>query len=231
MLQHRSGRAADLHAATDDFRARVARINTVSVPAIVLASTQDDSLLDPVAVERAGLDVASRRSGGGAVWLAPGEQLWIDVFLPRADPLWDDDVSRSGLWLGQAWVTAFTRLGLRDLAVTTGGVSDPLLGRIVCFAATGPGEVTVSGRKLVGVSQRRSREGARFQCIVYRRYDPTPLLDLLAPGMLGAGERARLERVLRDDVSGLEGTGALLGRGPGEDWSRPLVNALVGSLP
>jgi len=32
----------------------------------------------------------------------------------------------------------------------------------------------------VGISQRRTRDGARFQCVVHRGWDPRPLLDLLA---------------------------------------------------
>ena len=52
--------------------------------------------------------------------------------------------------------------------------------RKVCFGGLGPGEVTVDGHKLVGISQRRTRDGARFQCVVHRRWDPVPLLGVLA---------------------------------------------------
>ena len=40
---------------------------------------------------------------------------------------------------------------------------------LVCFAGVGPGEVLAGGRKLVGISQRRTRAGARFQCAVHVR--------------------------------------------------------------
>ncbi len=61
------------------------------------------------------------------------------------------------------------------------------LAAMVCFAGLGSGEVTIGGAKAVGLSQRRTRTGARFQCTCYRRWHPEPLralgieLDDLAP--------------------------------------------------
>ena len=51
---------------------------------------------------------------------------------------------------------------------------------LVCFAGRGPGEVFVDARKAVGISQRRTRDGARFQCAIHRRWDPATLVGLLA---------------------------------------------------
>jgi hypothetical protein len=45
-------------------------------------------------------------------------------------------------------------------------------GRSVCFASTSPGEVFVGEHKLVGISQRRGRDGARLQCVLYRSWSP-----------------------------------------------------------
>jgi hypothetical protein len=43
----------------------------------------------------------------------------------------------------------------------------------VCFAGIGPGEVLdAAGRKVVGISQRRTRGSARFQCAALGRWDP-----------------------------------------------------------
>ncbi|MEO7555072.1 MAG: hypothetical protein ABIV94_00535, partial [Acidimicrobiales bacterium] len=75
-------------------------------PSLVLGSTQ------PLLAAPIGADLARRQSGGAGVWLEPGGTLWIDVFLPRGDPLWDDDVGTSGLWLGGAWVTALQAIGV-----------------------------------------------------------------------------------------------------------------------
>ncbi|MFZ9844209.1 MAG: hypothetical protein ACO3EQ_07685, partial [Ilumatobacteraceae bacterium] len=49
--------------------------------------------------------------------------------------------------------------------------------RAVCFASIGPGEVVRSdtragvSRKVVGISQRRTKDAARFQCTVFRKID------------------------------------------------------------
>lgn len=143
-------------------------------PAIVLGSRQADGagLVDGAACARDGVEVARRRSGGGAVWLAPGAHLWVDVLVGRADPRWDDDVARACGWVGDAWCAALAAEGLAsagDLAVHRGGL---VRDAPVCFAAMGPGEVTRGGAKLLGVSQRRTREGARFQCVVHARWEP-----------------------------------------------------------
>jgi lipoate-protein ligase A len=50
----------------------------------------------------------------------------------------------------------------------------------VCFAGLAPREVSWQGRKVVGISQRRTRVGARFQCALLHGWDPDPLLDVLA---------------------------------------------------
>jgi ABC-type uncharacterized transport system fused permease/ATPase subunit len=64
--------------------------------------------------------------------------------------------------------------------VHTAGLVRTRWSPLVCFAGLGPGVVVVGGRKLVGLSQRRSRAGARFQCVLLRRWDPAELLALLA---------------------------------------------------
>lgn len=143
-------------------------------PALVLGSRQAavPGLVDEVACARDGVEIARRRSGGGAVWLAPGEHLWVDVLVGRDDPRWDDDVTRACGWLGDAWCEALAAEGLAspgDLAVHRGGLVHDAP---VCFAAMGPGEVALGGAKLVGLSQRRTREGARFQCVVHARWVP-----------------------------------------------------------
>ncbi|MGH9041248.1 MAG: hypothetical protein ACRDZ3_13570, partial [Acidimicrobiia bacterium] len=52
---------------------------------------------------------------------------------------------------------------------------------VVCFAGLGPGEVTdAAGRKVVGLSQRRTRGHTRFQCCVLLRWDPAAMVALVA---------------------------------------------------
>jgi lipoate-protein ligase A len=132
----------------------------VDQPALVLGSTQPMIDLD-------GIEVVRRRSGGGAVYLEPGGTLWVDVVVPRGDELWDDDVGRATYWLGEAWAAAVGG----GAVVHRGPMVRTEWSDLVCFAGLGPGEVTVDGRKVVGISQRRSRAAARFQCVTYETWD------------------------------------------------------------
>jgi lipoate-protein ligase A len=151
----------------------------VDRPAVVLGSTQPAQTIDRLRAASRGIEVVRRRSGGGAVLLEAGRTLWVDVILPSDDPLWVDDVGRAVWWLGDAWVTALAACGTtgvvhRDRMITT------RWSPTVCFAGVGPGEVTVAGRKAVGISQRRTRDAARFQCAVVHRWDPQRLVSILA---------------------------------------------------
>ena len=181
-----SGSAEDLHHRSMP-AGRQVEVLSVDAPTIVLGSTQRAEVVDAAAVEAAGLAVARRRSGGGAVLLVPGEAVWVDVVIPPTDPLWTDDVGRAFLWLGEAWAAAMADLGVPDPSVHQGGLCTTDWSRLVCFGGLGTGEVTSGGRKVVGLSQRRGRDGARFQCTVHRRWDPARLLGALA---LAPGERS-----------------------------------------
>jgi lipoate-protein ligase A len=164
----------------------------VDRPALVLGSTQGDIVVDHGACARAGVEVVWRHSGGGAVLLVPGEVVWLDVILPASDPRWSDDVGRATWWLGQAWADALASLGHPGGQVHRGPMVASAWSRLVCFAGLGPGEVTIAGRKAVGISQRRTRGVARFQCALHRRWDPAALLGLLAPSALPPDDPAEL---------------------------------------
>ena len=138
--------------------------------AVVLGSTQPDSVLVP------DTPAARRRSGGGAVLMEPGGLVWVDVFVPAGDPLWELDVARAFAWLGTVWAAA---VGAGARAHAGPLVTTPW-SRLVCFAGLGPGEVTVDGAKAVGMSQRRKRTGALFQCAALLEWQPERLLARLA---------------------------------------------------
>jgi len=157
-------------------------------PALVLGSTQRADDVDTEAAARLGVDVVRRRSGGGAVLLDPGAVAWIDLVVPRGDPLWHDDVAVAAEWLGEVWVDVLDDLGLPGGRVHRGGLECGLLGSVVCFAGTGPGEVVVAGEKVMGLSQRRTRAGARFQCSVPLDWDAGRHAALLAPGIARAAK-------------------------------------------
>ncbi|MEJ7584626.1 MAG: hypothetical protein WKF43_11200 [Acidimicrobiales bacterium] len=179
-VERSTGSALDFHARPVPAGAgRLVWPLTVDRPALVLGSTQDAAVVDRRATDAAGVEVVRRRSGGGAVLLDPDRSVWVDVVLPAGDPLWEQDVGRAFLWLGQAWARALTRLGLAA-DVHSGALRSSRWSGLVCFAGLGPGEASVSGRKAVGLSQHRTRSQARFQCVVHRRWEPDRLLGLLA---------------------------------------------------
>lgn len=171
----------------------------VTAPAVVLGSTQGDGVLAPGA---GGVDVARRRSGGGAVLVEPGRVLWAEVVVPAGDPLWQADVGRAAWWLGDEWAATLAALGVGGAVVHRGGLVRAPWSAAVCFAGLGPGEVTVGGRKVVGISQRRTREGALFQCAVPLAWDPAALLAALA---LTPAERDQASAALADAVLPLTG--------------------------
>jgi lipoate---protein ligase len=151
-----------------------------SSPALVLGSTQPDADANAAACAAAGVEVARRRSGGGAVLVGAEECVWIDVLVPRDDPLWHDDVGRASWWLGDAWMTALAASGVDGCRVHHGGLVPSAWSKVVCFAGLGPGEVVDdAGAKVVGISQRRTRSMARFQCAVPLRWEPERLSGLL----------------------------------------------------
>ncbi len=181
--------------------ARAVHLLEVDRPALVLGSTQPGAVADAAAGAAAGVEVVRRRSGGGAVLLEPGGTVWVDVEVPRGDPLWDDDVGRAAWWVGDAWAAAVGG------TVHRGRFEPGAWGALVCFAGLGPGEVTAAagGPKVVGVSQRRTRAGARFQCAVPRRWEPERLASLLA---LGDGDRERLVADLAGAVAPVDADAA-----------------------
>lgn len=183
-LVERRGTAAALHALEvgDPARAEI-WVHDVVAPALVLGSTQrDESLVDAAACARAGVDVVRRRSGGGAVLLVPGEIGWLDVIVPAGAPGWGRDVHAPMHWIGRHLAAVFSGLLDGSTVTTNGGaLIATAWSRTVCFDGLGPGEVSVDGAKLVGISQRRTRAAARLQCSWYHAYDAGELIGLLRP--------------------------------------------------
>ncbi|MHB8682391.1 MAG: lipoyl protein ligase domain-containing protein [Acidimicrobiales bacterium] len=211
----RAATAAELHGdwpAERDRRA-LALCRVEGPPALVLGSTQPAELVDA----DASIEVVRRRSGGGAVLVAPGAQVWVEAWVPRRDPLWEDDVVRGAWWLGELWADALARCGAPHPLVHRGrAVVTPWSGTI-CFAGIGPGEVAVEGRKVVGLSQRRTRDGARLHSMALVDWDPLPLVALLA-----LDDEARA-RVLAETAAAAAGLAAVC---PGAGDAERLLDAV-----
>ena len=160
--------------------------------------------------------------------VTPDDPVWIDVWVPVGDPLWNPDVGRAFDWLGDAWVTALARAGVADLSVHRGGaVSCTRWSGLVCFGGVGTGEVvTDDGRKVVGLAQRRSRGGAWFQGACVLHWQPDRLVGLLA---LPDSERVAAEAGLGAAVAGVA---ELLAGRTGISVDAPAIaRSLIDALP
>ena len=178
---------------------------TIDRPVLVLGSAQPMSIVDLGAAARAGVEVVRRCSGGGAVLLAPNDVVWADLVISPTDTRWSDDIVVAAHWVGDAWRSALIDLGVQEQALFlhAGRSVRTRWSDLVCFAGLGPGELTLGGRKVLGIAQRRSRAGARFQMALLRRWEPTAIVDLL---VLGPSERREAESALNDIANGIDFT-------------------------
>jgi len=153
--------------------------------AIVLGSRQHDDLVDLDECDRLGLGVVRRRSGGGAVLVVPDQLIWIDIVAPPG--VAPDDVRGSMIWAGELWQAALSRfVGDDRLTVHRGPMRHTSWSELVCFAGLGPGELSLDGRKLVGLSQRRTRNGIRIQGSLYCAAPTIDVARLLRPPLPAA---------------------------------------------
>ena len=153
---------------------------TPTQSALVLGSTQNLSIVDSTECRKRGIEIVKRRSGGGAVLLSSETTVWIDVVLPATHELSVSDIGQAPLWLGKLFQQVLIDLGVADLTLHETAMEKTDWSTLICFAGRGPGEVfTSNGRKVVGISQRRTREWVRFQIVVSLAWRPEILLALL----------------------------------------------------
>jgi lipoate-protein ligase A len=186
---------------------------------LVLGSTQRLEIVDAGVVETLGVQLVRRRSGGGAVYVDADDPLWFDVWIPADDELFDLDVRLATQWVGEWWRDA---LGSPDASVHRGAAECSAISKEACFGGVGPGEITVAGRKLVGIAQWRCRQGALFQVASYRQWSSQPLVSLLA-----ADEDRQMD-MARDLSSRVIGWAEVLG--PAVEPAE-LLERLVAALP
>ena len=153
---------------------------TPNQSALVLGSTQNLSIVDSTECRKRGIEIVKRRSGGGAVLLSSETTVWIDVVLPATHELSVSDIGQAPLWLGKLFQQVLTDLGVADLTLHETAMEKTDWSTLICFAGRGPGEVfTNDGCKIVGISQRRTREWVRFQIVVSLAWRPEILLALI----------------------------------------------------
>ena len=180
--------------AAHDFHHRVlpaplrptAWIHQVTRPTFVLGSSQPADDLRSSAAMDAGWDVCRRRSGGGLVIVTPDNGVWIDLVLPSTSMLWVDDVDTSAHWVADVWARTLRQI-IEGSGTRVEAHHGPMIGRDagrrLCFAGRASGEVMVSDHKVVGLSQRRTRDAARFQTLCLLHWDPEPVMSFGGPSL------------------------------------------------
>lgn len=185
-----NGNVADLY---DYATLRTLDVSTMFVPRIarsllVLGSSQSIDVLDRAATQNVAL--RRRKGGGGLVLLGP-DDLWVDWWIPANDEREISDVRADSLRVGALWRDVLSSRVALPVTVHQGSLEGELEHRVVCFAGKGPGEVFVAGRKAVGVTQWRVREGSFLSTVLlaqhtsdvlsYLREVPEGLDDALDP--------------------------------------------------
>lgn len=180
-------------------------------PAVSLGHHQPAPTPDELArLHALGLDWVRRPTGGRAVFHGgPEEELTYSVVAP---------IGAAGIpaGLGDAhrWIHATIAAGLGALGATVALAprrergaerATPPRGRLACFAASVPGEITAGGRKLVGSAQRRSRRALLQHGSIPLAGDQGPLAEVW-PGSLPAERPANLSgvagrRIAFDDLA------------------------------
>ena len=169
----------------------------------MLGSSQSSLDVDGHVTTSEGFSVLRRRSGGSAVVVAPDRQIWLDVFIPAGDPLFVHDVHVAPLAVGELWRTALLSVSdwPDEVSVHRERLIASRFSSKVCFAGVASGEVLVGDQKLVGCSQRRTREGSWFFTMAPIRFDPRLYGRLLR---FDPSEQAALERELGSTVASID---------------------------
>ena len=159
-------------------------------PALVLGSAQPTTASTATRARPPGSTWSAAAAGAAPCWSSRARCCGSTWCCRPATSLWQDDVGRAFHWVGEAWAAALGELGV-TAAVHRGRLVRATWSAEVCFAGLGPGEVTVEGRKVVGISQRRTRAAARFQCAALGRWDPAAIVPLLGLPPAAADDLAR----------------------------------------
>ena len=168
---------------------------------LVLGSRQDAATADPEALRANNTSLTIRRSGGGAVLVSQLDLTWFDILISAEDPLWTNDVIASFGFVARAVQSGLSQIGIDGLVQHDGPLIRTDWSDLVCFAGLGPGELTQAGRKLVGISQRRTRDTARFQIAVLKQWRPKELLGLIA---LEPSQRSAAQAAIESSAVGVE---------------------------
>lgn len=151
---------AILRAVADGAAPPTLRLYGWSPPALTLGRGQPHADADLEALRRDGIALLRRMTGGTAVFNR--DELTYAVMVRQDEPRLSGAIAESYRGISEGLVMALTRLGVPDASATgrePGDRPSRAARTPVCFELPMDYEVTVDGRKLVGSSQMRVRDG------------------------------------------------------------------------
>lgn len=133
------------------------RIGSYQAPAVVLGCAQASRYASTLERARSqGVEIVQRSSGGGAVLAGPG-LLSMALVLPAGHRLVAEGPMAAYRWLGCLHAGVLRDAGLQALAVAPAAIGPRPGPAWACYGGLSPWEVTVHGRKIVGLAQRRAQ--------------------------------------------------------------------------
>ena len=107
--------------------------------------------------------------------VAPEDMLWVDIFVPKESKFWIADIAKASIWIGRIWDDALKRLDV-ECFLFDENFSRTEASDLICFIGRAPGELFIGNRKILGISQRRSKFGTRFQCALIINWKPEHMI-------------------------------------------------------
>jgi len=142
----------------------VFRLYRWSSPAISLGKLQHKDILDLSMIEKDGIFVVNRPTGGRHIFHC--EDISFSIIIPRSlFPLWGKTVAEQQSMVGEYFLTALKQISI-FAELNNSKASRKILQNEVksnCFSTTIPSEICVNGKKLVGIAHRITSEGALIQ--------------------------------------------------------------------
>ncbi|HYD59818.1 MAG TPA: ligase [Noviherbaspirillum sp.] len=162
---------------SSDVTAPRMRFWTYESPGVVLGCSQRGLVSAIDAAQRAGVPIAGRQAGGGAVLTGPW-MLSVSVVLPVTHPLALGGALVGYRRIGEGFAKVLRGIGIDAHALTSGEArvaqqeSEGADLQWACYGGLSPWEVVVGRRKIVGLAQVRRRTGVLVAAgLLYGRPD------------------------------------------------------------
>lgn len=154
----------------------VVRVYSWSAPTLSFGRHQKTGGYDRAALERAGLAVVRRPTGGRAI--LHHREITYSVTAP-AEP--DEPIASAYSWINSLLLGALQSLGV-DARIAEPAGRAPVPDENPCFAEPAAGEITARGRKLVGSAQYREDRALLQHGSILVSDDQSSLAALCADG-------------------------------------------------